>query len=249
MQRLVDTEQPFVLAADREGLAALGNALTEDTPRASDDHGRARPVAYATLQLLLARSIGSPYQHAAEGRDGLIHDVYPAADQFDQPNTSAGATAPFAFHADKSCGAARVHSPDWVTLACVRNVEGSATRVAPLDSIVEGLDPAEEATLAEPGFRFGSDPTNIGPILTTSPEGRSQIRLSTDVTPLTPEADAAYRALLRAAEAVVDEVVLQPGEILFLPNKACVHGRTRFVPHGQPQHRRYLQRVYIRRSS
>ncbi|MEM9131957.1 MAG: TauD/TfdA family dioxygenase [Actinomycetota bacterium] len=247
VQRLVDEGTPFVLAVDAQDRARLGDAFAEATPGGAAGDDRARPAAYAALQLLLAKSVGTPYQHASEGVDGLIHDVFPSADQLDQPNTSAGATEPFSFHADKSCSAARTHSPDWVTLACVRNVEGGATHVASLRRITGSLAPGDVARLAEPDFRFGSDPTNIGPILTEGPTGRLQVRLSTDVTPLNPEADEAYRALLRAAAAVADDVVLQPGEILFLPNKACVHGRSRFTPHGDPGHRRFLQRVYIRR--
>ncbi|MEM7338814.1 MAG: TauD/TfdA family dioxygenase [Actinomycetota bacterium] len=230
VQQLVDDRSPFVLT--------LGDAHCG--PMEHDAAG------FAALQISLARSIGVPYEQVAGSADTVIQDVFPDEHLLDAPNTSAGAHAPFGFHSDKSCSAHRGGSPDWVTLACVRNSERSATRVASLHAIARTLDPATEESLAAPTFRFGSDSSNVGPILTRDARGRLRIRLSTDMTPLTPAATDAYDALTQAVAAVAEDVVLAPGDILFLPNWACVHGRTAFTPHPEPSERRLLHRIYIR---
>ncbi|MEM8922653.1 MAG: TauD/TfdA family dioxygenase [Actinomycetota bacterium] len=246
VRRLVRERLPFVLAVGGADKAHFRPAFAEATPSVSVGPCRQRPAGYATLQMLLAKSIGEPYRQHPDLANDIVHDVFPAEDQLDAPNTSAGATAPFGFHTDKSCSATRAGSPGWVTLACVRNLEGGVTSVASLHSLTAVLAPADRSTLGQSSFRFGAGRSNVGPILGTDGDGAPTIRLSTDMTPLTPAAATAYRALLDAADAVAGAVVLAPGEVLFLPNRACVHSRHRFVPHREPGRRRFLQRVYIR---
>ena len=246
LQRLVDAEIPFVLTVGAEQWVHVEDAVVEPNP--VDGAGTAGQAfsAFSVLQLLLAKSVGTPYRQSTDRVDGMLLDVVPRDDQLDMPNTSAGSREPFDFHTDKSCTADRDERPDWVTLACVRNSEGARTSVAPVQKLCEMLDRSQLQTLAEPAFAFGSDGGTIGPIVSASDRGW-EIRLSTDMTPLDPAAESAYRALRHAARAAADDVALEPGHILFLPNRTCVHGREAFSPDPDPRLRRRLQRIYIRR--
>jgi L-asparagine oxygenase len=249
LERLINRQIPFVLSLTEPQTTRYRRDLAQPTPDGSAAPHTGRPAAFALLQLLLGRSLGAPYGQSAARPESLVHDVFPCADQLDQPNSSAGARAPFAFHTDRSCATDYHQRPDWVTLGCVRNVERAATRVAELRHVVADLPRRHRRCLTEPNFRFGRQGSKVGPIVSPDTELGESIRLSTDMTPLTTEAEAAYRSLKASSAAVADEVVLEPGQVLFLPNRLCVHGRDPFDPHPDPEQRRYLQRIYIRTSA
>jgi len=66
--------------------------------------------------------------------------------------------------------------------------------------------------------------------------------------PLDAEGAAALQALLETFDdpSLWAEFRLEPGQIQFLANHACVHRRTAYVDHDDPDRRRHLVRIFLR---
>lgn len=153
IQRLVKAQLPFILAINEKQLPNLGLAFDESTPHRNKQGSRPSQSAFVALQIALANSLGEPFPQQSGGVDGIVQDVFPAEEQLENSDTSAGSQKPFGFHTDKSCSPDQ--SPDWVTLACVRNVERGATLVSLVQQIISRLATSQRQELKSRYFRFG----------------------------------------------------------------------------------------------
>ncbi|MCS3433546.1 TauD/TfdA family dioxygenase [Klebsiella sp. BIGb0407] len=126
-------------------------------------------------------------------------------------------------------------SPDVFGLLGLRNPDGIATTLIPLESVLNSLSPQIVESLMKPQFSAISQSsfdrvisiTNIS-ILKKLHDGGMGLRYSTSkVTANNPEAEKALQTLADAISHSenITQIVLQPGDALILNNRTCVHGR------------------------
>jgi len=129
-------------------------------------------------------------------------------------------------------------SPDLVILACIRNPNSVATRLAPLSAIVAKLPKDIIEKLQEPHFDIfpqmsfampeGYKLTNAPVIVRDHFEG-DMIRFShSKITPSTSgdkDSEHALEVLKSVVAESYNDVVLNAGDLLLLNNRTAVHGR------------------------
>lgn len=149
-------------------------------------------------------------------------------------------------------------SPDLVILACIRNPNSVATRVAPLSTIVGSLERGIIEKLREScfdiypqqsfstphGYKLGAVP-----LLHLDPFDGYKIRFShSKIVPSDPSDALAIRALEMlqgAVETSYEDLILRSGDLLLLNNRTAIHGRTvvsKIV--DQVKFDRWLMRTY-----
>jgi hypothetical protein len=151
-------------------------------------------------------------------------------------------------------------SPDFVTLVGLRNPDAVPTTVMVLKEVLERLSPGDIDELKkgqytiEAQFTFQEGMRQIlgelhtvvdEPILkdvTTGVIARYS-HSSVKPTELGGAADAASNNLERACNASVQSVVVEPGDVLIISNRLCLHGRGP-VGGGVGGHTRWLLRSY-----
>lgn len=133
-------------------------------------------------------------------------------------------------------------SPDLVTLVGLRNPNAVPTTVMALDDVLQELSPDDIAELKKDQYTLVSQFTfwegmrdTLGdvhtavdePVLKDAAPG-TMVRYShSSVRPTVPggAAKVASDNLEHACNAVVDEVVIEPGDVLVVSNRLCLHGR------------------------
>ena len=133
-------------------------------------------------------------------------------------------------------------SPDLVTLVGLRNPDSVATTVMALADVLHKLSPSDIAELKKDQYSIVSQFTFIEgmkeilgdvhtaidePVLKDAPDG-TMVRYShSSVTPTDPEGVAknASDNLEKACNEVVVPVVVDPGDVLVVSNRLCLHGR------------------------
>lgn len=129
-------------------------------------------------------------------------------------------------------------SPDLVILACVRNPNSVATRVAPLSTITKALPRDVIEKLQEPCFDIlpqHSFSTPEGyklagvPVLVRDQFEGDKVRFShSKIVPSTQGDNGAVHALDVLTQVVAeayDDVILRTGDLLLLNNRTAIHGR------------------------
>lgn len=137
-------------------------------------------------------------------------------------------------------------SPDYVCLMCLRNPHAVPTTIARLDLALDKLTPDQLQELQKPqfavraqsSFQDALDALNSESFyaehvsVLTEVNGEYWVRLnSTGVVPMFEaeregqNADDALTALRKACADVREEVQLNPGDILVINNRTCLHGR------------------------
>ncbi len=127
-------------------------------------------------------------------------------------------------------------SPDVFGLIGLRNPDGIATTLIPLDKVLNNLKPKVIESLMKPHFSATSQSSfdreiNINniPLLKKLNDGGMGLRYShSKVTANNSEAAQALYALTDeiSHSEHITEVVLHPGDALILNNRTCVHGRS-----------------------
>ncbi|MDY7100675.1 MAG: TauD/TfdA family dioxygenase [Actinomycetota bacterium] len=237
------------------------------------DHGRGFVVtrglntpAYPTevsvaILFALGVHLGVPMPQNAAGV--LIdHVVSTTTEDFGDEAGSARSTARLVFHSDSS---------DVVALLCVRPaVEGGASRLASASTIyneVRARRPDLLDLLFEP-FYFDwhlQDPTAPEPVYPSpvfsdvdgvlSMYAGSQIVFTAQsydgVPRLTPEQAEALELVESIAEEpdVSIDIDFRPGDIQWLSNYSALHSRRRFTDADDPEQRRHLVRMWLRRDT
>ncbi len=238
-------ERPFIVQLEESELQSLAPDLLQPTPVDKSPRVLNR---FDTMHLALASVLGTPISDPDVRGGAVVQDIYPTNKNRLEADSSYGSEAVFTFHNDQSyLPEGRV--PDYVTLACVRNLEGAATRVADVNSIVERLADEDIAELSKEQYVFkhtyhkGTEAERDGNKQSAVLLANGQIRLGVAMESLTEPADKALDRLRRAVGEVAVDYVLSPGEVLVLPNKRTVHGRESFTMQGSAAERRWLTRI------
>jgi L-asparagine oxygenase len=202
----------------------------------------------ATIAMLLAQQIGEVVAYRAEKEGALVQNVVPVPAL--ARSQSNGGSVPLEFHTEN---AFHPHRPDYLGLLCLRAArqEAASTHVASVRRVLPLLAEGDRKILHEPRFTTAAPPSfrSAGysgphPVLTGSPED-PDIRVDFHATSAMDGEAAATLTRLRAALTEVrTDLVLHPGDVVFLDNRLVVHGRGAFVPQYDGSDR-WLHRVFV----
>ncbi len=232
-------------------------------------HASAKPPTQPDLTLImLSTLLGEIFGWATQQAGQLVHDIIPVLGK-EQDLTSASSQRELSWHTEDAFHPFRA---DYVGLMCLRNASRTSTTVAALADVpltqneLEILmqprylivPDASHAVPASPAESTGQDPlavtTNPATAYTTAvvfgdPE-KPFIRCDPDFTtvadPLDIDAAQALDKLTSSLNDVLADVVLAPGDLIFIDNYRVVHGRRPFQP-SNDDHDRWLKRINITR--
>ncbi len=263
----------IVLRPDDFAMASCRTAMAR--VRAILDHGRRFAIldrlppaelaqgAATAIYWLLSGMIARPVAQKLDG--ALIYDVLDTGGQAlpgsgvrpDQTNIE------LRFHNDNSYNDA---PPDYIGLLCLRAAaSGGHSRVISFHTVHNALlarSPRELARLYRPFWfdrqrehRDGESPVFAAPVFDRGDEVRTRFSAhqigggyALKGEPMDRDGAAALAAILDIFddEALSVDFDLEPGQMLFVHNRALGHSRTAFADHPEPERRRRLVRLWLR---
>lgn len=229
---------------------------------------RTRALEEEILLVLCASLLGDVFGWSTQQGGRIVHDVLPIKGH-EHEQVSSASEAPIWWHTED---AFHPYAGDYVGLLCLRNPTRTATTMAGLDT--ERLSEEDLESLTRPQFvirpdeshqqkhqaaSWGDGPSyggiealNAAPprvaVLYGAP-GDYYLKLDPyfmDRGALTPAADLALAHLIDVIDASLTEVVLEPGDILFVDNCKAVHGRRPFTA-AHDGRDRWLKRINVTR--
>lgn len=192
------------------------------------------PMALEVLAIGMASLLGEPFQYA-EQNGGKINAELTPKDAFRGQNNTGEGDGAFGWHTDDAV-LAREFRAEWIQLFCIANSAAVATRVAMLDELVANLDNEAIDILSQSRFLFDvpksfqltrSAKPKERPVLSWY-EATCEIAFSSYGCRAQSGDDKSRQAIEKVsstADAVVEDVMLQPGQILVFSNMAALHGR------------------------
>ena len=217
------------------------------TPIVPDSVVRAATVP-ATVAMLLGMQLGEVVAYRDEKQGALVQDVVPVPVL--ARSQSNGGSVPLELHTEN---AFHPHRPDYVGLLCLRGAQDDrvGTRVAAVRHALPLLDERERTVLHEARFVTEAPPSFTSasrsaprPVLVGCAEDPDICVDFHATAPVDPAAARALSALRDALTEVETEVVLCPGEMVFVDNRLVVHGRIAFWPRYDGTDR-WLHRVFV----
>jgi hypothetical protein len=197
-------------------------------------------VQAATMLGFLKLCDASARSFADEMGGRLFHMVMPAKNDL---RSMLRSTKALNFHTEVVNGFFREESPslgapiapEKFALGCLRNPQSVATTVLPLAEVLAKLGTETKRVLQQPLFVAKSQSSfdrdiviNNVPALVRLSSGALGVRYSTSKLAATCSVSAAALEELRQVIGSFDSswsVVLEPGDILILNNRLCMHGR------------------------
>jgi alpha-ketoglutarate-dependent taurine dioxygenase len=212
---------------------------------------------------LIGDMMGQPIEQNVQGT--LFYDVRDTGQDVRYGARFSVTNSESSFHTDNSFGADVL---DYVGLLCLNSAKaGGASQIvsgfAAQNELRERFPEALQV-LRQPfhvdrrgGLRPGDEPTVRFPALTgdNSELVIRYLRYWIEVghekagLPLTSEQTSALDVLDRVASEpkMRVEFEMKPGEMLFVNNRWILHNRTAFEDHAEPERRRHLIRLWVRR--
>lgn len=214
---------------------------------------------------LLAQFVGDPFAQNVEGV--LIYDVKDTGQDVASGARFSVTNYESSYHTDNSFGDQVL---DYVGLLCLsRAVEGGVSQQVSGYSVYQvlqreypevlqilcgmfevdrrgGVRPGEPATVSRPVFAGGGDELLIRYLRYWIEAGH--LKAGKPLTADQSEALDILDAVLNRPELRV-EFVLQPGQIYLLNNRWTLHNRTAFTDAAEPERRRHLVRLWLRRGT
>lgn len=247
----VGSQRSVIVRMKPDQLHVFQSELSEPTPQAIHPPEMHQLNRFGVAQLALAASIGMPLSIADVRNGTILQDIFPTEANQSVASSSYGSEEAFVFHNDQSY-LDDPEIPDYVTLGCIRNLEGAATMVADVKSFIRSLKPGDVAELQKPNYVFrhtyhrGQQTERKGIKYSPALPENGEIRVGVDMTPTTTRAQLALENLRTLLRQSAIPYLLSPGEILVTPNRYTVHARDAFRLMADPAQRRWLQRVNIR---
>lgn len=213
---------------------------------------------------LLGGAIGKPLGITTCQKGHLVQEVVPIAGYETQLFSSSSETVLY-WHTEDAFLDAPAR---WLHLACIRNQERVPTRLSAPD--LGALPGAALAALEEPRFEFLPDVSHMivpkdaatdgdqkkmaeanerppkVPLVTSRGGRRKLLYDEPYLGDLRhdPVAQSAFAALKQAIDDVAFDVVLEPGDLLYIDNHRAVHARGRFKARYDGTDR-WLKRMYL----
>jgi L-asparagine oxygenase len=221
------------------------------------------------MELAIALLLGEPVAYRAEKDGALVQHVFPVPSEEDAPSNESSDIlldlhTELVFSRRQPERPLDAASPDFILLYCLRSdpERTAETLIAEVADLCARLPDSDLVVLREPRFELRApysftkdDPSDrpwVGPV---SLLGRTEsvptaaFDLACGSRAVDEEAGQALAALREAANepGVVLSIRLEPGNLLILDNRRCVHGRTRFTARYNGSDR-WIQRIYVRLS-
>ena len=220
------------------------------TPQGQSD--KASFISEKSLGVFGAR-LGEVFAYRQIEDGALFHNIVPKPGMETQ-QSSACSLVELLFHTEQHF---HPHSPDYVLLYCLRQSPGAATFYASVRELEGRLAADTRARLFKPLFRsgvdyiFGNTDTERGngplvPVLYGNPDDPFLCYDQDLMVGTTPAAQQALVELQQALDEATDSVSLEPGDLLLVDNRRCVHGRRPFKAQFDG-HDRWLQRAKVMR--
>lgn len=205
------------------------------------------------ILLVLASALGTVVSYREQRAGQLFNDIVPVKG-FEDEISSQGSRTALGLH--RECTFSDV-GPDFLGLYCHRG-GGAATCVVSAARVAQRLTDQQWEVLSEPRFatplppafrRGGASPAAPVPHCIFSGE-RDNPEIRIDTT-LTRGSDAEAQAVLEelnqiaADDDLLERLVLEPGDVLFLDNRKCLHGREAFAARFDGSDR-WLVRLYVK---
>jgi L-asparagine oxygenase len=236
------------------------------TPASWRERGERTTVEECAL-LLIGEALGNVFAWADQQGGATVHDIVPSAGEEDSL-LSSSSTKEMSLHTEDAFFAERA---DLVLLLCLRNPSVAPTYVSDVNDIELSEEPARLVRghryfFRPDGSHSGSGPEldsggfpvvqanltyQAGPsALVSDTDSGVEIRFDSDYIDAPDDKAAldAAKALELALHQARTEIVLQPGELLIVDNKRCVHGRGGFQASLDGRDR-WLKRVNISMTS
>jgi Fe(II)/alpha-ketoglutarate-dependent arginine beta-hydroxylase len=257
-------------------LVISGFPIAEDGIGATPEHWqrpegvRSTALEYEILLLLAGSLLGDLFGWATQQGGRIVHDLLPIKG-LEQEQIGTGSEQTIWWHTEDAFHPLR---GDYVGMLCLRNFDRVPTTIASLENL--GLADEDWEMLFQPLYTIrpdnshqktnAADPDAEGELdqlyhgieeMQRSPEkisilsgdpGSPYIRIDPYFmdSPADPRAERALGALIKAIDAELRELVLEPGDICFMDNFKVVHGRRGFKARYDGRDR-WLKRVNITR--
>ncbi|MEE1827983.1 TauD/TfdA family dioxygenase [Streptomyces sp. BE20] len=217
------------------------------TPTVPDSVER-RTTVPAALAVLLGSELGTVIAYRDEKFGALVQNVVPVPAL--AGSQSNGGSVQLEFHTEN---AFHPHRPDYVGLLCLRpaHEDQVGTQVASIRRALPLLDEEALTVLREARFMTEAPPSfhAVGlssphPVLGGAPEDPD---ICVDFHATRALDERAEKSLAQLREALVEvrsDVVLRPGDMIFVDNRLVVHGRVAFSPRYDGNDR-WLHRVFV----
>ncbi len=270
-EKVRGTQRPPVLLTEADRLACVhalrsvhevledgrGFAIVESPPLAAEDA--------TLLYWIVGQGLGRPFAQNVQGT--MLYDVRDTGQQLSEGARFSVTSYESSFHTDNSFGADVL---DYVGLLCLCTAKsGGRSQVLSGYAAHNELHvraPEVLKTLYQPfqvdrrgGVREGESPTVPVPIIQANGEGllvrylrywieAGHEKLRHPLTAAQKNALDTLDACLNRPELRV-EFDLKPGDMYFINNRWTLHNRTAFQDHPEPDRRRHLVRLWLRRNS
>ncbi|HYT89788.1 MAG TPA: TauD/TfdA family dioxygenase [Gemmataceae bacterium] len=222
------------------------------------------PEAQA-IYWLVGQVLGVPFEQNVQGT--LLYDVRDTGQDVQYGARFSVTNAESTFHTDNSFGTEIL---DYVGLLCLRTARSGGlsqmVSAVAVHNVLRERDPDALQTLYQPfhfdqrgGVRPGEAPTTVAPVFERRGDEllcrylRYWIHTGHEKAnvPLTPAQQHALDALdaVAADPALRVEFALAPGQMYFINNRWILHNRTAFDDHPEPELRRHLVRLWLKKTS
>jgi len=250
--RLLEAIRGFRNDPGVDGTLTIANlpiapAALPPTPTVPGSLERAATVP-ATLATLLGQQLGEIIAYRDEKQGALVQNVVPVRSL--AASQSNGGSVPLELHTEN---AFHPHRPDYVGLLCLRpaHADQVGTQVASIRRAIALLGAGSRTTLREARFLTAAPPSfrsagTLGPhpVLSGSPDDPDMCVDFHATSALDDGAAAALSLLREALTEVRSDLVLRPGDMVFVDNRLVVHGRVAFSPRYDGNDR-WLHRVFV----
>lgn len=223
------------------------------TPSDADTRVERATYVGEWILLTLASWLGTVVSYREQRAGQLWNNIVPVAGSEDEIS-SQGSRSSLGLH--RECTFSEV-DPDFIGLYCHRGGE-VATTVVSAARMQANLSERQWAVLSAPRFvtplpptfcREGQPSTPLPPHRVflgerENPEVRVDMTLTRGIDREAEEALEALRTIARDDD-VLERITLHAGDVLFLDNRKCLHGREAFAARFDG-HDRWLVRLYVR---
>jgi Fe(II)/alpha-ketoglutarate-dependent arginine beta-hydroxylase len=218
-------------------------------------------LEHEMIAMLYGTILGEVFGWATQQRGHLVNDLVPVKSLADS-QVGASSRVELAWHTEDAFHPGRA---DFLCLVCLRNPSGASTTVASVGDVLQlgplppvlfdpcVIIPADDAQLAG-AQEIDADPW-IGstlepvPILTTTTTG-IEMRIDPAYMSVSVEDPSVHDAVTHFCDSIerqLQDVILEPGDVLVLNNHRVVHGRRPFKP-AYDGRDRWMKRVNVARA-
>jgi len=256
-RRLRRVLMEFARRGNADGALLLRNLPRDPelppTPSRSGQRTRKATWASELWMCCVASALGEPVAYLQEKQGSIFQDVFPTAQNADKLSSESSSIL-LDFHTEI---AFHPYMPEYLLLYGLRQDPDKQARTifSSVRRFFHLLPPGDRDTLFCDLFRTGVDYSfgnveelkGVGPLVSILYGDRLDPFLRYDLDLMvgqTPEAQHALQVVRELVNQVKRDVVIEPGSLLVLDNRRCVHARSDFKAYYDGRDR-WLQRMAV----